>query len=415
MNVDQPTVAEPIVLLTLGMLFLLGLAADLVGRNTPLPRVTLLLLAGLLIGPSGFAVLPESFVDAWFPLLTDIALSMVGFLLGQKVTLVALRERGRVVLWMSIGKVAGASLAVGVALVLLGVDLRIALLLAGIAPATAPAAIYDVVKEAGAKGNFSDNLLSIVAIDDAWGLLLFAFMMAAAASLGGENAIESTLRTGIFEIGGSFILGLGLGLPMAFMTGRIRSGEPTQAEAMGFVLLCAGAAISLHLSPILTAMVMGSTVASFASHHTRPFHAIEGFEWSFMIFFFVLAGASLHIDTVTAVGWIGVTYILARAVGIYAGARTGGALARADTTLRRWLGLALLPQAGVALGMALLASQRFPELADVILSVVLATTVVLEIIAPIITRRVLIRVGDTQNKRRMSHISMSDDRGPRTR
>ena len=141
--------------LILGGLFLIGLMADLIGRFTILPRVTLLLLSGLAIGPSGLSVLPERFVEDWFAALTGIAL------------------------------------AVGLYFLLTGADPMVALLLAGIAPATAPAAVYDLVRESGATGEFTETLLSVVAIDDVWGLLTFVFMMACCGVLGGDAAVVS--------------------------------------------------------------------------------------------------------------------------------------------------------------------------------------------------------------------------------
>ena len=137
-------------------------------------------------------------------------------------------------------------------------------------------------------GEFSETLLSIVALDDVWGLLIFVFAMASAAVLNGDAAVGGAVSASLVELGGSVALGVALGVPMAILTGRVRYGEPTLAEAIGFVLLGAGLAEWLDLLPILTAMAMGSTVASLATHHDRPFHAIEGIEWPFMILFFVL-------------------------------------------------------------------------------------------------------------------------------
>lgn len=377
------------ILLALGGMFLLGLMADLVGRHTPLPRVSLLLLTGLLIGPSGFSLLPEVFIEDWFPLLTHIALSMVGFLLGQRISISAMREHGRSVLWITAGKVVGAMMTVALCLLALGVELVVILLLAGIATATAPAGLLDVVKEMRAKGKFVDIMLSIVALDDAWGLLIFSFMLAAVSAISGQGGTTDALVSGFGEIGGSLLLGLALGLPMAYLSGRIQPGEPTLAEALGLVALCAGIAVWLDLSPILAAIMMGSTVASLASHHERAFNEINGIEWPFMILFFLLAGASLHVAELLTVGWIVVVYILARTVGTYCGAGIAARFSGAEAIIQRWIGLSLLPQAGVALGMALLASQRFPELKDTILPIVIGSTVVFEIVGPVITRRVL--------------------------
>ncbi len=378
-----------IILLTLGGLFLLGLVADLVGRLTPLPRVSLLLLTGLLIGPSGFSILPEIFIEDWFPLLTHIALGMVSFLLGQQISLSALRKYGRAILWITAGKVIGASMIVALCLFALGAEIVVVLLLASIASSTDPAVLLDVVKEMRVKGKFVNIMLGIVALDDAWGLLLFTFMLAVVGAISGQGGMIDAIALGIGEIGGSLLLGLVLGLPMAYLSGRIRPGEPTLAEALGMVALCAGMAIWLDLSPILASMIMGSSVATFASHHERTFNEIDGIEWPFMILFFLLAGASLHVDELFAVGWIGLVYILARTAGTYCGAGIAGRFVGAEKIIQRWMGVCLLPQAGVAIGMALLASQRFPELKDTILPIVIGSTVVFEITGPALTRIVI--------------------------
>jgi len=354
-----------------------------------LPRVTLLLLSGLAVGPSGLSLVPIGFVEAWFPLLTTIALALIGFLLGHQFSLPALKAHGRTIIEISTCKVLGAALAVGLVLWLAGTDPVVALLLAAIAPATAPTATYDVVRESGARGEVVDTLLSIVALDDVWGLLVFVVMLSIAGVLNGDATVGSGLEASLIDIGGSLALGVLLGIPMAFLTGRIWRGEPMLAEAMGFVLLGAGIAEWLGLISILTAMAMGATVANLARHHERPFHAIEGVEWPFMILFFVLAGASMEIRALPLAGVLTALYVLARCSGIYVGTRIGVRLAGVEQRSYKWLGLALFPQAGVAIGMALMASQRFPEYGAVVLQVVLASTVVLEIIAPVVTRQAL--------------------------
>jgi Kef-type K+ transport system membrane component KefB len=380
---------DPPILLLLGFMFLIGLAADLIGRHTIVPRVTLLILGGLAIGPAGFDLLPHSFVQQWFPPLTTLALSLVGFLLGHKLSIASLKDHGKLVMSITIGETTGAILVVLASLLLIGVHPVVALLLAGVSAATAPAATFDIVRESGAKGAFPDTLLAVVAVDDAWALFMFSLLMAAASTINGDSSAMSGLWLGLGEIGGSILLGVALGAPMAYLTGRIRPGEPTLAEAMGFVLLCGGITTWLELSPVLCAMTMGSVVASLARHHERPFHAIEGIELPFLILFFMLAGASAHLEALLTVGGITLVYMFFRCIGSYVGAFSGAGWAGADSTTRRWLGLCLFPQAGVALGMALMASQRFPEFAHVLLPTVLASTIIYEIVTPTITRRAL--------------------------
>ena len=388
----DPSLAQ--ILITFGGLFLIGLVADLLGRFTFLPRVTLLLLAGFIIGPSLLDWLPD-FIQQWFPILTDIALAMIGFLLGNNMTRARLSELGRPVLAMSIGEVLMTALLVFSVLRLFNVPTEIALLLAGIAPATAPAATLDVIREYKAKGKFTNTLQGIVAIDDAWGLLVFSVLLAITEAING-GGIYQTLQSGAWEICGAVGLGVLLGLPMAFLTGHIRPGEPTQAEALGIVMLCAGLSEWLGVSYILSAITLGAVVANLAKHHERPFRAIEGFEWPFLILFFLLAGASLHIEALAQVGLLGGGYILLRALGLSLGAWLGGKAGGTEPKVSNLMGMALLPQAGVAIGMALLVSQRFPELGNIILPVILGSTVFFELVGPVATRWALSQAGDIE-------------------
>jgi Kef-type K+ transport system membrane component KefB len=381
------------ILLALGSVLLLGVATDAIGRRTPLPRVTLLLIFGFSIGPGWLNLLPDAFVNS-FDLATDMALVMIGFLLGGQFTLRAMRERGRQVLWISILAVVVTAAVVFAALVSLGVGLPLALLLAGIAPATAPAATFDVVREAKAQGPFTQRLLGVVAVDDAWGLVLFSFCSAAAAAISGLDGFDSPLTKAVWEIGGAIVLGILLGLPAAYLTGRIQPGEPTLSEALGVVFLCGGLAIWLDVSFLISSMVVGVVVVNLAKHHSRPFHAIENIEWPFMVVFFVLAGASLELAALKTIGLVAGVYVIARAVGRIAGAWAGGMMCRAERPVCRWIGLALMPQAGVALGMALVASNRMPQFTEMLLPIVISSTVFFELTGPVLTRYALHRVGE---------------------
>ena len=346
---------------------------------------------GLAIGPVGLDLLPAE-REAWFPALADIALLMVGFLLGGEFSLEALRRRGRAVFLISLGVTLVTALAVGAGLLALGVSLPVALVLAAIAPATAPAACMDVVRESGAEGPFSRLVLGVVAVDDVWGLMLFSALLAWAGALAGVGG-EGALAHGLWEIGGAVGLGVALGAPMAYATGRIRAGEPTRTEAVGMVLLCGGLALWLEVSFLLASVVMGAVVVNLARHHERPFHEIEHIEDPFLVMFFVFSGASLHLDALASIGWLSAAYVALRVAGRLAGGWLGSTAAGLDGPARRWMGPALLPQAGIALGLALVAAQRLPQLEEV-LPVIVLSTVVFELGGPLLTRWALQRVGE---------------------
>ncbi|MES9947060.1 MAG: cation:proton antiporter [Candidatus Thiodiazotropha sp.] len=379
-------------LLTLGVILLAGLATDAIGRHTFLPRVTLLLLFGVVIGKQMLDLIPQFFIDR-FEIISNMTLLMVGFLLGGKLTADFLKQSAEKTLLISISTAIITVLVVITGLMAVGVPAGLAILLGCVASATAPAATLDIVLESDDRGFFSDLLLSIVALDDVWGLILFSIGVAVVMALSGNTTETFHYFFVIKDIGGALLLGLGLGFPAAYLTGRIRKGQPMLMEALGLVFLCGGLALLLEVSFLVASIVMGSVVANFATHHEYPFHEIENIEWPFMSIFFVLAGASLEFISVMEIGMIGIVYILSRIIGKLLGARIGAEMSGADSITRDWMGFALLPQAGIAMGMALVASNQFPEYRQVLLTIVISSTVFFELIGPVFTRMALRRAG----------------------
>jgi Kef-type K+ transport system membrane component KefB len=355
--------------------------------------VTLLILLGLAAGPVGFNILPPQVHD-WFEFLTSAALTMIAFLLGGALSRAELRCHGHQILTISVVIVAVTVIVVGGGLIAIGVAPVLALLFSGIASATAPAATIDVLQQTGAKNNFAQTLRGIVAVDDAWGLIVFSIMLICANVIIG-NGILAALEQGLWELFGAFVVGAAIGFPAAFLTGRLRPGEPIQAEALAVVFLCAGVAVWLKVSFLISGIVAGMIVVNFAKHHTRAFHEIERIEWPFMILFFFLAGASLEAHRWLDFGLITMALVVLRVVSRIAGGWIGGKLSATPDVYNRWIGIALLPQAGVAVGMALVAADHFPEVSEVILTVTITTTVIFEIFGPIGTRLALEKVGNS--------------------
>ncbi len=375
-------------LMALGVLFLAGLVADQAGRFTRLPRVTMLLLLGLVAGQAGLDLIPGDLI-AWFEVLSIVALTMVAFLLGGTLTREILARRGRAILILSLVIALGTAGVVVAGLVLIGLDWQLALVLGAIATATDPAAMTDVIRQTGVKSAFTDTLKGIVAIDDVWGLILFSLVLAVVSQ---SSGLVEIMGGAAHDILGGVALGVALGVPAALLTGRLTPGEPQQAEAIGIVFLTAGLALWLEVSFLIAAMTAGAVVVNFAQHHERAFHEIEHVQWPFMILFFLLAGATLDLDALLGLGWAGVLYlglrILARIVGGFA----GGWLAGGSAVERRWYGPALLPQAGVAVGIALVAGEALPDWSGTIMALTIASTVVFEVAGPPLTLLAIRRV-----------------------
>lgn len=383
----------PELILTLGALLLVGLAIAGLGRRLGVPQVTLLILAGMAIGPSGFGLLPER-SGQWYPVISDLALLIVGFLLGRHLSAALLWRHGRKLAWFSLSAVTGAVVLVGALLVAAGTPLPLALILAGIAPASAPAAILIVVEEFGGRGSYTETMLGVVAINNALALIAFDLLLAATETMEGVGGPLGPLLSGGRALGGALVVGLLVGVPAAFLMPRIRTGEPMQLGVLGMVLACGGLALWLEASYLLAAIILGAVLTNAPRTDRRPFETVEHLDWPFLVLFFILTGASAHPGELLTMGWVGALYVAGRMLGLAAGAWIGGWMGRAPLLQRRWMGPAIMPQAGLALGMALVAGSALPQWREPIMAVVVASTVLFELVGPVLTRLALSRVGE---------------------
>ncbi|MEO5378408.1 MAG: cation:proton antiporter [Magnetococcus sp. DMHC-6] len=378
------------VLFTLGVLFLIGFAADALARKIHLPRVTLLLICGLLLGPTGLDIVSQD-NKIWLAIIAQSTLLMVGFILGGHITIAAFRRYGRMVLTISASVLLVTSGLTLAGMMMIGVPITGAILLASICTTTDPAAPADVVHELKADGPFSRILLTVIAINDALSFILFTILL----SLGGFFYQGVTGRTSlgmaIWDLAGAVLLGAILGLILSFFTNIIRYPETLLAGILGLLTLCGGLAVHIHSSYFLAVMVMGSVTANVSRHPWKPFRIIERFWWPFLILFFLVAGANLEPESLSKIGLYGAVYVVCRMLGKTIGGWLGGTLSGALPIIRNWIGPALLPQAGVALSMTFIAIQKYPELKETLLPIVISGVMIFELIGPIFTRIALIR------------------------
>lgn len=378
---------------TLGALLLAALAADWLGRHTPLPRVSVLLLLGVLAGPAVLDVLPAA-RESWEPVVTSLALAMVGFLLGRDFDRDRVRELGAAVFVVA---VVGALVTAGVVaagLVLLAVDVRVALALGGIASATAPAATLVMVRDLDADGPVTRMLTAVVAIDDAIAITVYTVLLAVGGAVGAGVAPGQLAVDAAVEVGGAVVLGVLLGVPAAVLMRRLRGQQPTLLESAAIVLLVAGLAEWLGVSLVLAAVTVGVVMTNVDRGDVRPFRAVERVEWPFLAVFFLLGGAALEVGPLVEQTGLIAAYVVLRTVGKVAGAAAGATAAHGSGSVRRWLGPTLLPQAGVGLGLALQLRDSAPEVASTVVPVVVVSTVVFELLGPVATRVALQRAGE---------------------
>jgi NhaP-type Na+/H+ or K+/H+ antiporter len=390
--------ASYINILLLGLILSLSILADTIAKRTAIPRISLLVLLGI-----GVAVVQQVFLgqgagnllDGLGQPLIQLALVMVAFLLGSELTVKRLKVTGPLVMFISLMVVLTSFVLVGLGIWLLGFSLAIAVSLAAISVATDPATLSESIRESHDTRLRAKVLLGIVAIDDGWGILVFGLSMAVLGWVISSNG-ETALLHAAWELGGALLLGTIIGLPATWLTGRLKPGEPTQVEALALILLLTGLSTLMGVSALLASMVTGSLIANFSFHHKRSFREIEHIEWPFLVFFFVLSGASIDLYQLNDALWLTLAYILLRTFSRLLGGwlaiswiSHSGHQRQDDDRLPADLGLALTPQAGVAIGMALLAAERFPEFHGLILPVVVGSTLFFELVGPLLIRRVL--------------------------
>lgn len=387
-------------LLSLGIALTIGLAGARLFSKFKLPSVTAYIIFGIILGPYFLNLVSRETLQA-STLIANITLSLIAFSLGQNFTLSTLRRIGKSVFAISVGEVLGAFILVSIAMYLVGrQSLAIAILFGAIAPATAPAAVVMVTREYRARGRFTDTLLGVVAIDDAWGIMLFALCVAIAKSLVGAHtgvftSIFSDLAHGLWEV----LAGLGLGIAMGFLLSYFLKYINTLSNlliyTLGLILLTAGFSIWLNVSLLLANMALGATVANRVKMSENIFDVLRRFDPPVYLLFFLVAGANLEISSIYSLGILGILYVLTRLPGEMLGAFIGASLAKADATVRKYLGLGLAPQAGVAIGLALYAKTYFPgAVGELILSTIIVTTIIYELIGPILVRISLTKAGE---------------------
>ncbi len=374
-------------LLSMGIIFLSALTLSGLLRRLRLPAVTSYMILGVLAGPVFLNVVSGAFLEA-SGLISTFALSVISFSLGQNFSIQRLREIGRPVIYISLAQSITACLVTGAAVYLLTGDLFISLALSAVAPATAPPAVVMVVRELRAKGRFTDTLLGVVAFSDVWGLIIFALFF---SLLSGGEGISQGLFYGLSEVAGSFILGTAMGWIFSLFSGYISRPSEILLYVLGFILLNSGLAHLLGVSVLLSSMVMSGALVNFNRESFSFFENLRKVDAPLYLIFFVLAGASLETPLTGMFAVLGGTYIIARMLGKVSGVWAAARVMGLPGIYRRYLGAGLAPQAGVALGMAMIINSFFPGPGGYVLSVIIATTVIYEIFGPLLAKYSIIK------------------------
>jgi len=421
-------------LLLVGIVLIAGYFLGRAARFVRLPSIIGFMMLGVVLGTSLLGLFHDRNLES-LSFITEIALGFVAFSIGSELSLRSLREIGGGVAAIILAESFGAFFIVTAVVLAITRSWPVALLFGAIAPASAPAGTVAVIQEYKAKGTLTKALYAVVGFDDGLAILIFGFAAALAKILligqlitdgSGSVGLLEGMREPTLEIAGSLLLGTVLGFIYCQLVRKLNSARDTLIMTFGMVLAATGLSNHFGFSLILTNMAVGFVLVNtrrtaLVHRVTEPLRDIMPL---LFILFFCIAGAHLRISELPKLGWIGIAYVLARAAGLIGGSRLGAALGRTEPKIRKWIGLGILSQAGVAIGLSLIVQQQFgamsaePRIAHAIASfadahpgvppitynplvfgaaiitIITATSIIFGIIGPILTKIALTKAGE---------------------
>ena len=404
------------IFLSLSIALLAGLLLSRLAKKAKLPAVTAYLISGVLVGPfvlgsfgvPGLGITRTQVKE--FELISDLALGFIAFAMGNEFRLAQLKKIGKQATVIGVFQALFTTLVVDAILITLHfiipnkLSLSAAIVLASVATATAPAATLMVVKQYKAKGPVTDVLLPVVALDDAVGLVVFAisFGVAKTISLGYINVLSMVLEP-LLEVILSLALGFVMGFLFTICEKYFHSRSKRMAVSVTFVMMTVGlsclefqiGAIHISFSSLLACMMLGTVFCNACDVSEELMERADRWTTPILILFFVISGAGLELSVFSdiLVVIIGIVYILSRSIGKYFGAGISARLMKCDSNITKYLGITLLPQAGVALGMAIKAMELGPDGA-IVRNITLFAVLVYEIVGPFLTKVALTKAGD---------------------
>ena len=410
--------------LSLSIALLAGLLLSRLAKIVKLPAVTAYLIAGVLIGPfvlgalniPGIGITSEQLKG--FGLISDLALGFIAFSMGNEFRISQLKKIGKQATVIGVFQAIITTVVVDAALISLhfifpnAISISAAIVLAAVATATAPAATLMVVKQYKAKGPVTDVLLPVVALDDAVGLIVFAISFGIAKTMGtaGISPISIIVEP-IIEIVLSLFLGFIMGLLFTFCEKYFHSRSKRMAVSLTFVMLTVALSslkfevggIHIGFSSLLACMMLGTVFCNICEVSEELMDRADRWVTPVLILFFVISGAELDLSVLSqwSVILVGVVYIIFRSIGKYYGANISAKMTKSDPNIVKYLGITLLPQAGVALGMALKATELGQD-GDIVRNITLFAVLIYEIVGPFLTKIALTKAGDINELGRTS-------------
>ena len=373
-----------------------GLLMTRVTRLVKLPNVTAYLIAGVLMGPCVLKLVPEDQLNN-FSIITEAALGFIAFSIGDQFKLDSLKAIGKPALIITAFESIFAVVFVMSITLLLGFDPIVCVMLGALAASTAPAATLLIVRQYKTSGPLTNMLLPVVAADDATGLIAYSICVNIATGMVNHDpfSVTNTLLIPLMDIVLALIAGALIGFILALSHRYFKSHTNRMSVAIACVFFGVGIADHFGLSNLLLCMAMGAVYVNLRNDAERILGCIDDWTYPLFMLFFVISGAELNLATLPKVGLIGIIYIFARFGGKFFGSWLGGTITHQPAVVKDNIGWALMPQAGVAIGMATMALAQLPlEYGQQIQTVILSATLVYEVIGPIASKNALKRAGE---------------------
>lgn len=383
-------------ILKLSIILAIGFIGGRVAKLVKLPNVTGYLVMGLLLGVSFLNYITTSDLLA-FDIINDLALSFIAFSIGSEFVVSNMLKYGKKIFIITLFQVTGAVLIVFfVIFTIFKQPFEVSLIIASMSAATAPAATLMVMRQYNAKGPLTRTVLPIVALDDILGIMIFGIALSVVKITTSVNkmSILDIIINPLIEIFGSLLLGFIIGVVFVIIVRKIKGDDDLQIISLVAIGIGVGLAELLNLSPLLTNIMIGATLVNLLDRSERIFRIVNNFVPAFYVYFFVLAGASLDLGILKTIGIMGVSYVFARGLGKIIGAQLGCLATKTEKNVTKYLGLCLLPQGGVSIGLSIIVRQQLPEFAPQITTIIMFGVLIYEISGPIFSKIALQKAGE---------------------
>lgn len=386
------------ILLEVAIMLISGILFGRLVKQIKLPNVTGYLIGGLLLGPSFINMIPNSMIHG-FGVISDLALAFIAFSIGLAFKFSYFKKVGSAPIIIAICESFGAIIFVSVIPILFGFDPKFAIMLGAIAAATAPAQTIMVINQYHAKGSLTNMLLSVVAIDDAVALMGFGFAATIVKTLSAKNSnIFLSILSPFYEILVSLLLGIVFGAGLNLILRYFKKQSNRLPILIAFTAGIYWCSEMLHASALMACMALGATIANLSNETDEISDIIDQFSPPIYMIFFVISGAGFEVSALKSIGLIGTLYVIVRIIGKILGAFIGGKITHQENKISKYLGPTLMPQAGVALGLIVVASKVVPDYSNSIRTTILCSTFIYSIIGPVVAKIALEKAGEIEEK-----------------